>query len=196
MKGWLAITEYSNKYKVSISTLRRRIRSGKIRFIYEDGKYFLTDAPYDDQLPNNESESRTNSAPPQKPPPKDFAVERRSGFALPPLPAEKKQVEPLKETKPIGDNQNVTILLAEIKKAYTLILQEKEEQILILKDEVADLQTLVKVLENENNRIKAENSMRRFQISQTERGIDPASDRWIDPEKVFENSDTYDLEIE
>jgi hypothetical protein len=45
-------------------------------------------------------------------------------------------------------------LLNEIKKAYSLILQEKEEQILQLKEEVADLKTLVRVLEEDNNRIK------------------------------------------
>ena len=37
---------------------------------------------------------------------------------------------------------------------YSLILQEKEEQILQLKEEVADLKTLVRVLEDDNARIK------------------------------------------
>ena len=43
-------------------------------------------------------------------------------------------------------------LLAEIKKAYSLILQEKEELILQLKEEVSDLKTLVRVLEDETLR--------------------------------------------
>jgi hypothetical protein len=44
-------------------------------------------------------------------------------------------------------------LLTELKKAYTLILSEKEEQILDLKGEVSDLKTLVRVLESENERL-------------------------------------------
>jgi hypothetical protein len=49
--------------------------------------------------------------------------------------------------------QTTQALLNEIKKAYSLILQEKEEQILQLKEEVADLKTLVRVLENDNERL-------------------------------------------
>lgn len=45
-------------------------------------------------------------------------------------------------------------LLTELKKAYTQILQEKEEQMLHLKEEVTDLKTLVRVLEGENDRLK------------------------------------------
>lgn len=45
-------------------------------------------------------------------------------------------------------------LLNELKKAYTQILQEKEEQIFQLKDEVSDLKTLVRVLESENDRLR------------------------------------------
>lgn len=44
-------------------------------------------------------------------------------------------------------------LLNELKQAYTLILQEKEEQILHLKEEIADLKTLVRVLESDNARL-------------------------------------------
>ena len=42
-KNWIALTEYSNKYNISISTLRRRIRTGLITFRQESGKYFLKD---------------------------------------------------------------------------------------------------------------------------------------------------------
>jgi len=58
----------------------------------------------------------------------------------------------------IGTNEPVLTaankLLNELKKAYTQILQEKEEQMMILKEEVSDLKTLVKVLESENDRLK------------------------------------------
>jgi len=48
----------------------------------------------------------------------------------------------------------VESLLSEIKKAYMQILQEKEEQILILRSEVSDLKTLVSVLEEQNGQLK------------------------------------------
>ena len=47
-------------------------------------------------------------------------------------------------------------LLAELKKAYALILQEKEEEIILIKDEVTNLKTLVSVLEEENQRLRGE----------------------------------------
>jgi len=43
-------------------------------------------------------------------------------------------------------------LLDELKKAYTQILQEKDEQVRSLKEEISDLRTLVRVLESENER--------------------------------------------
>jgi hypothetical protein len=55
-------------------------------------------------------------------------------------------------------------LLHEIKKAYSLILQEKEEQILQLKEEVADLKTLVRVLEDDNLRLKSSQPSQDFDL--------------------------------
>ena len=40
---WLSLTEYSQKYNISISTLRRRIRAGSITVKLEEGKYFIVD---------------------------------------------------------------------------------------------------------------------------------------------------------
>jgi regulator of replication initiation timing len=42
----------------------------------------------------------------------------------------------------------------ELKKAYSATLQEKEEQIIILKEQVADLKTLINFLESENKRLQ------------------------------------------
>jgi len=42
-KQWLSLTEYSQKYNVSISTLRRRIRAGSINVKLKEGKYFIVD---------------------------------------------------------------------------------------------------------------------------------------------------------
>ncbi len=110
--GWITLMDYSTKYQISLSTLRRRIKNHQLKHQLKAGKYLLLDQPLD----NHEEV--------------ELAIQ-----------------EP--QTTP----QEGNIYLQEIKKAYTMILQEKEEQIQILKDEVADLKTLVNVLESENQRL-------------------------------------------
>jgi hypothetical protein len=112
-----------------LSTLRRRIKAGEIEYKFADGKYLLKDGPL--QFVHQESET-----------------------IAPPSSASS---QPLK-IQPAPEHDQFWLatqgLLNEIKKAYALILQEKEEQILQLKEEVADLKTLVRVLEDENARVK------------------------------------------
>lgn len=122
--------EYSAKYRISLSTLRRRIKAGEIEFKLTDGKYLLRDGP----LQVVESDPET-IAPPTS--------------VKSPNPTPQPVVEPDQFWKATQG------LLNEIKKAYSLILQEKEEQILQLKEEVADLKTLVRVLEEDNTRLKS-----------------------------------------
>jgi hypothetical protein len=112
-----------------MSTLRRRIKSGEIKYKFAEGKYLLKDGPL--QLVSTDSET----------------------IAPPTSVGSQIQSSPT-EGEPDRYWQTTQGLLNEIKKAYSLILQEKEEQILQLKDEVADLKTLVRVLEDENNRVK------------------------------------------
>lgn len=130
-QAWLPLMEYSNKFRVSLSTLRRRIKAGEIEYKFADGKYLIKDGPL------NLSSSLEAVAPPTPVSP---------------------QVQTKKEVPANSDNDQfwraTQGLLNEIKKAYSLILQEKEEQILQLKEEVADLKTLVRVLEEENARLK------------------------------------------
>ena len=38
---WLSILDYANVKKTSISTIRRSIKSGHIKFKEENGKYFI-----------------------------------------------------------------------------------------------------------------------------------------------------------
>ncbi len=130
-QDWLTLIEYSAKYRVSLSTLRRRIKSGEVEHKFNDGKYLIKDGPLQTAQANSET-----IAPPTK-------VSSHSQPSQPPP-----------EVDPNQFWQTTQGLLNEIKKAYSLILQEKEEQILQLKDEVADLKTLVRVLEDDNNRVK------------------------------------------
>ncbi len=131
IQNWLPLMEYSAKYRVSLSTLRRRIKAGEIEYNLQDGKYLIKDGPLLTVHSGSEA-----IAPPPKVSPQIQNVTVASG-------SERDQF-----------CQTTQGLLNEIKKAYSLILQEKEEQILQLKDEVADLKTLVRVLEEDNARVK------------------------------------------
>ncbi len=139
MEGWLDLNEYSNKYRVSISTLRRRIKSGDVEHQFSDGKYLIFDAPV--------------------PPPASSRIAPQSDMqetkpeVAPPNEGPSQQTE-LEAVPSVGRASVASPVVAEIKRAYALILQEKEEQILQLKDEVTDLKTLVAVLEHEVQRLK------------------------------------------
>lgn len=137
-QSWLPITEYAGKYRVSISTLRRRIKSGEIEYSFQEGKYLLRDEPLNAKpLIHVQAAPSATVAPPQP----------ANGGGASPAPSSHEE-----ESAPIFSAANR--LLNELKKAYSLILQEKEEQILLLKDEVSDLRTLVRVLETENDRLR------------------------------------------
>ncbi|MBX3020449.1 MAG: hypothetical protein KF799_02130 [Bdellovibrionales bacterium] len=132
-----------------MSTLRRRIKAGEIEYKFIDGKYLLKDGPLFVGQPATETIAPPTSvkshaqAPAQE---KTVAAPAASAPATAPLNAEPDQHDQFWKT--------TQGLLNEIKKAYSLILQEKEEQILQLKEEVADLKTLVRVLEDDNTRLK------------------------------------------
>ena len=139
---WLPLTEYSSKYHVSISTLRRRIKTDSIKYQFNDGRYLI----FDQAQEHRPSQASMTAAPPVKKETVSFAEAvslENSRVAL--------------QEKNTADEPILTAanrLLSELKKAYTQILQEKEEQILHLKEEVSDLKTLVRVLESENDRLR------------------------------------------
>lgn len=127
---WLPLAEYSMKYKVSISTLRRRIKGEDIQYRLDDGKYFIFDDPTATTTTNSEAHR----------------------------PSLKREEPEVVASKPIEKAEGESVitaanrLLSDLKKAYTQVLQEKEEQIVSLKREISDLRTLVRVLETENQR--------------------------------------------
>ncbi len=128
--SWLPLAEYSIKHHVSISTLRRRIKTDDIQFRFDDGKYFILDealkkaASAEEHRPSLTSDAQGTSA-----------VAEGSN-------------EPGESVITAANK-----LLLDLKKAYTQVLQEKEEQIMNLREEIIDLRTLVKVLESENARL-------------------------------------------
>ena len=147
--SWLALGDYSTKYRVSVSTLRRRIKAEDIKFRFDDGKYFIIDEPMS-------THQRLHRPSPDS----DLAMvgthqetQQQAPSSLPPKTDISDKIAMAKNDEPILTAANK--LLTELKKAYTQILQEKEEQMLQLKEEVTDLKTLVRVLESENDRLKS-----------------------------------------
>lgn len=138
---WLPLTDYSTKYKVSVSTLRRRIKAEDIRYRFEDGKYFISDEP----VGTHQRAHRPSQV-------SDQSLVSTQSVKFQPNQPPVIQISQANKDEPILTAANK--LLNELKKAYSLILQEKEEQILHLKSEVVDLKTLVRVLESENDRLQ------------------------------------------
>lgn len=168
MNFQLSLTEYSAKYKVSISTLRRRIKKGELSFIQEAGKYILPDLPFDELLGDNivppthiMADRGFNNAPPQESTHYTAAAPflEPLGMDLSFEPTEEvtrvtpvtSQINQISQT---SQPQQRSEELVELKKAYTLVLGEKEEQIIQLKQHIVDLQTLNKALDTEVDRLK------------------------------------------
>lgn len=145
-QNWLPLAEYSSKYQVSISTLRRRIKSEDIKYQFSDGRYLILDqSPVHRPSPGVIADAIVPSPKKEATSPK-IASKISTGESF-----EKMALANGNPDEPILTAANR--LLSELKKAYTQILQEKEEQILHLKEEVTDLKTLVRVLESENARL-------------------------------------------
>ena len=145
-ESWIPLTDYSSKHRISVSTLRRRIKAEDIKFRFQDGKYFLIDTPMGthprEHRPSLKSDASLMGA----------LVEASSAALL------KKGNEVFRSQLQESSEEPILTaankLLNELKRAYTLVLQEKEEQLLHLKEEVSDLKTLVRVLEGENQRLQ------------------------------------------
>ncbi|MFZ3230134.1 MAG: hypothetical protein WA160_08010 [Pseudobdellovibrio sp.] len=136
-KSWLPLADYSMKYKVSISTLRRRIKAEDIQHKFDDGKYLILD------------EATTPS--------QNYVQEHRPSLKSDVYESGVMKATAVEATKSEPGESVITAanrLLADLKKAYTQILQEKELQIQRLNSEISDLNTLIKVLESENHRLR------------------------------------------
>ncbi len=150
---WLLLTDYASKYRVSVSTLRRRIKANQQAHRFESGRYFLPDEP-GSALPPTASRSTLLDA--------GAGAISQSGTSQ--IESRQAMVDGVTgdsatsvAASVVADEPLLTAtskLLNELKQAYTLILQEKEGQILYLKEEIADLKTLVRALEGDNARLR------------------------------------------
>lgn len=150
---WLQLTDYSTKYDVSISTLRRRIKEESIDYKLDSGKYFLLDEPPTKKPRGRRPGEKASFF--QEGSQIGSAVYFDSEELSPVLATYQGNGADVADTK---RNENIfsaaNKLLEELKRAYSQILQEKEEQILQFKEEIADLRTLAQVLESENDRLR------------------------------------------
>jgi hypothetical protein len=199
VESWLPLLDYSAKYKVSVSTLRRKIKIEDINYRFEDGKYFISDEPMGSHhrihRPSQKSEFSKMSTPSSQnlrasnndlnqgthssQRIKSSGLSYRSQSVNLQTPKNHNRDEfvgsenlnqrfhataydtqpdatPV-ENKSVNEESVLNIanrLLNELKKAYTQVVDEKDKQLIHLKEEIADLKTLVRVLEDENERIK------------------------------------------
>ena len=119
---------------MSLSTLRRRIKGKNILFKLDSGKYFLLDEP-----------ERKESVVAESPKEKALAA-----------PEQVTMISPNFVEASVLTSANR--LVEELKAAYAKILQEKEEQIGILKEEVVDLKMLVNILESQVKKAEEKSS--------------------------------------
>ena len=138
---WLSLTEYSSKYNVSISTLRRRIRSGQLLFDIRFGKYFLKDQSLDDlkDVKTKVQESSISE--------KSKGDEKRQDVTQEDIVR--------KSTESVGTEHSVLDKLMDVQKKLYEKIEAKESKILEQQNQIADLNTLIAVLEKENKELKS-----------------------------------------
>jgi hypothetical protein len=145
MSSWLPLLNYSTKYNISLSTLRRRIKAKTIEFRLDQGKYLILDE---------------GAQMPLTPPDEGLRRKETSVAAAPKFPSELAQDISQEVSRNLSHSNFVEAsvltsanrLVEEIKSAYAKILQEKEEQISVLKEEIGDLRMLVRILEDSNQK--------------------------------------------
>jgi len=136
---YLPLAEYSSKYKVSISTLRRRIKAEDISYLFEDGKYLIQDDPMSTHQRVHRPSPRKSEEAVVSAPFGDAGVVTESApmFGIRNSSHGEPQPSPALGEEPVLAVANR--LLTELKKAYSQILHEKEEQLLHMKEELLDL---------------------------------------------------------
>lgn len=146
-EAFLQLSEYSNKYGVSLSTLRRRIKTGEIEHKFDQGKYWLPDQPIAKYMRNRPQNYTAIN---------NIGSASRSEDIVSNSNIAKTYLEIGGALKDLQDfTASAKNMMSEIKSAFVKALQEKEEQIMELKNEVADLRTLNRILDEENERLKS-----------------------------------------
>ncbi len=166
---WLSLMEYSNKYNLSLSTIRRRIKNSQLEFRLSGGKYFILDDGHNNknlEFPVLEKNLNFKSS-------YDLTKETERAANLFISDEYNQSAKELSFIEDENKNPKAVLndldqvmyvaqkyklpsekVLEELKNTYQMILNEKAQQIMDLKKENNDLSTLVKVLEDEIERLK------------------------------------------
>lgn len=149
---WLPLIEYSIKSGVSLSTIRRKIKSNSIPFRLEKGKYLIFS-------PDAGSASQT---PEVKPTTIDASYHRRETVPFNPPSAPKTGPSPSLTSVPfrqkldrmVGGAEETDNAVRMLSEAYELALHEKDERLRLLErrakeqeERLNELKLLVQVLE-------------------------------------------------
>jgi hypothetical protein len=152
---WLTINEYSLKYKVSISTLRRKIKAGKLEFRYENGRYLILCENSGSNQKNTSYQVTRSIAPPHKSSGHLEAKERQefNNSNEQTLNEAPFIYNVVKESDVINSFKTI---LESWKWDHEKQLKEKDKKISELAKQVVDLKTLVNILEADKGNSKQE----------------------------------------
>lgn len=134
--GWISIKEYTQKHSVSDSTIRRHIKSGKIRSKMVDGKWFL----YSEDSRTEEEQRGTGG----------FSGNIQSRrFEFPNLEKLKNTDDNLSEVIAFSSKALNSYLMISDKltKEYENRIKELDEVIAFQKQKIVELESYIKTLE-------------------------------------------------
>ena len=163
---WIPLTEYSSRYKVSISTLRRRIKGGLIPVRLQTGKYFLKAkskmfAPQSPAKlpvfpsPAYEKTFRSGFYENLSPAPQAPPDAKRQKFSEEDLAPQKLALAFKKLQTVLHKNEKVLNKLLHFQEDLEARLKAKNKKIQEQDNQISDLKTLLNLLEAENRELKA-----------------------------------------
>ena len=163
---WLSIVEYARTYSISDMTVRRRIKTGKLDAVLKDGKYFIPVSPefrprtlnvgqglpqFQERVTSTKSSEQSNS---QNPNETRIGASRIQELTLKPLMSRIDELSNL-----ISDAiEEMANYKSDIKSNYESKLEALQEKINLKnmqitqhRQEIEDLDVLVKMLEGSTN---------------------------------------------
>lgn len=156
---YLSLVEYSNKYKVSVSTLRRKIRTKQLPYNIKFGKYFLKDQNLEDSKIIKTNQSK-----------KDNYILNQNKITQEEKSVQKQiNVKDIPSYKPINSSysytskevsflsQQVSFLdqIKEMQKDFFKQIEKKEEKLAEQKDKISELNIFINLLKTENKELKS-----------------------------------------
>ncbi len=166
---YLSLAEYSNKYNISVSTLRRRIRNGQFPYSLKFGKYFLEDQSPAALNKRQKAKQKKIGKPGSHFNPDDkkrtFSQDPSASFSavMQQLKPEEEEVGEHMTDRRAKDDLSAVFLkdpsfllkMMDSQKELYSQIEKKEEKINEQQNQIADLNTLVALLEKENKELKS-----------------------------------------